>query len=504
MHDENHSWDHQHGVDMVPDEDHPLWASDRIELTSAGIDIGSTTSHLMFSEIELRRQGRSLSSRFQIVRKSVVYESGILLTPFIDGTTIDTDKLSEFIDRSYKESKIDPAQIQTGAVVLTGEAAKKDNAEAIAKLFSAQAGKFVCATAGHKMEGRMAAYGSGAVEKSLGEYGAGITVMNVDIGGGTTKIAVIEKGTLIDATTINVGARLVALDESNKITRVEDAAKVVAQSLGLRIGLGLELKSEQQAQMATALADSLMELVERKELSALTRKLLLNPPLSFSGKIQSIIFSGGVSEYIYGSETKGFGDLGALLAKEVMRHLNKPGFDIPIEAPEQKIRATVIGASQYTVQVSGSTIFISNDDILPLRNLQVVSLRLKREDLSGGRIEEHIHQTLQKHDLTPGESPIVLAIHWPFEPSHELLSTLVKGILSALKDAVEKNMPLVLVFDADIGRLVGNMLRYELGVTGSLVSVDGVELQDFDYIDIGEQMPDQHVVPLVIKSLVFR
>ncbi|MFC1816821.1 ethanolamine ammonia-lyase reactivating factor EutA [Thermodesulfobacteriota bacterium] len=504
MNGELHGWDHDHASDMISDEEHPLWDTDRIELKSAGIDIGSTTSHLMLSEIELRRQGHSLSSRFQIVRKKVIYESGILLTPFVDGSTINTEALSEFINNAYQDASIDPENIDTGAVVLTGEAAKKDNAEAIAKLFSAQAGKFVCATAGPKLEGRMAAYGSGAVDRSLSGKGQDATIMNVDIGGGTTKIVIIDKGTIIDSSTINVGARLIAMADSNEIVRIEDTAQIVAQSLGFRLDLGGRLGNEEQAQMAKTLADSLLEVIQRKELSPLTRKLMITPPLSFSGKINAIIFSGGVSEYIYGRENHDYGDLGDLLSRQVIQQVSNPEFGIPIESPIQRIRATVIGASQYTVQVSGSTIFVSKDDILPLRNLQVVTIRIENRNLSVGYIEEVIHEAIRKNDLHPGEDPIALAIHWPLEPSYELISVLVKGVTSALTDLIRQGLPLVLVFNADIGRLVGNMLRHELGFKGSLISVDGIELLDFDYIDIGEQMLDAHVVPVVIKSLVFR
>ncbi|MDZ4245843.1 MAG: ethanolamine ammonia-lyase reactivating factor EutA, partial [Dehalococcoidia bacterium] len=146
-----HEFGHSHSPEdieseqMLLDESHPIWASERIVLTSAGIDIGSTTSHLLFSQLVLRRQGISLSSRFQIVNKKLLYESPILITPFLDGNVIDTAKLSDFIARAYKESGIKPEEVNTGAVIITGETARKDNAEAIANMFSAQAGKFVCA-----------------------------------------------------------------------------------------------------------------------------------------------------------------------------------------------------------------------------------------------------------------------------------------------------------------------------------------------------------------------
>src|SRR5918999_2226283 len=181
---------------MVMDEDHPMWRSERITLTSVGIDVGSSTSHLIFSRLTLRRQGIALSSRFVVVNREIIHESPILLTPYVDKTTIDTDKLDEFIHESYRQSGLTPDDIDTGAIIVTGDAAKKRNAEAIAALFSAQAGKFVCATAGHNLEAILASYGSGAVHMTYHE-GGDFTVMNVDVGGGTSKIAIVRGGRVI-------------------------------------------------------------------------------------------------------------------------------------------------------------------------------------------------------------------------------------------------------------------------------------------------------------------
>ncbi len=502
---DEHGDAHSHGDRVFLDEQHPLWKTDRIELQSIGIDIGSTTSHVIISEMVIQRQGRALSSRFQIVSKKIVYESRILLTPFLHGNIIDTQILSEFLGSVYKDAGVTSEDIDTGAVVLTGEAAKKDNAEAIANLFSVQAGKFVCATAGPNLEARMAAYGSGAVERSLDGERDGSTIMNVDMGGGTSKIAIVRKGVVIDTACINVGARLIAAKDSGEVVRIEDAARIIARELGFELELGLGLGGEERARMAKLLARSLVEVMQRKRLSALAEKLMITSPLSFAGRIDSVVFSGGVSEYIYGVEKRDYGDLGSLLAQEVMAQISNPEFGFPVEVPVQRIRATVIGASQYTVQVSGSTIFVSNDHILPLRNLQVLTPRIESGELSMESVAEMIHESFRKNDLSPGEKPVALAFHWDREPAQELISALVGGITSALGSIVERRIPMVLVFDADIGRLVGrNMLREETGLKDILVSIDGIDLQDFDYIDIGEQMPDAHVVPVVIKSLIFR
>src|SRR5918992_3176778 len=217
--------------DGMLDEDHPMWRSERITLNSVGIDIGSSTSHLIFSRLTLRRQGMALSSRFVVVNREMLHESPILLTPYVDKTTIDTNKLNEFIHDSYRKANLTPSDIDTGAITVTGEAAKKKNAEAIAALFSAEAGKFVCATAGHNLEAILASYGSGAVHMTYHE-GGDFTVMNVDVGGGTCKIAIVQQGKVIDTCALEVGARLVAMDENGRINRLEDTALKIAKMAG--------------------------------------------------------------------------------------------------------------------------------------------------------------------------------------------------------------------------------------------------------------------------------
>lgn len=489
---------------MQPQEDDPIWNSERILLRSAGIDIGSTTSHLMFSEIVLRRQGISLSSRFQIVRKKVIYESPILITPFLDGNVIDTNKLTAFFDKAYAESGIKPEEIETGAVIVTGEAARKDNAEAIAMLFSAQAGKFVCASAGHHLEAKMAAYGSGAVEVSAVHTDSDQHIMNIDMGGGTTKFGIARNGAVVDSAAINVGARLFVFDENDRIIRIEAPGQQILDHLKLNLKLGDRMTHEVKHQVCHVLAGCVVEIIKRGPPSKLTQQLTVTPPLSFVGPVRHLMFSGGVSEYIFNHESRDFGDLGRILAEEIRETCFAKGFPHPVQRGAERIRATVIGASQYTVQVSGSTIFLSNLGVLPLRNLQTVAPL--PEDLSGSAedINAAILKAFRLLDAKPGDTPVALAIRWRMGPGYDGLKNLCLGILKAMAPSIARGFPLVLVFDADVGRLVGHILKHECAATGEVLSIDGIELQDFDFVDIGELMPDAQVVPVVIKSLVFR
>ena len=498
--------EHEHEGDEILDENHPMWRSERISLTSVGIDIGSSTSHLIFSRLTLRRQGIVLSSRFVVVNREILSESPVLLTPYVDKTTIDTQKLDGFLQEAYSRAKLTPNDIDTGALILTGEAAKKNNAEAVAALFSAQAGKFVCATAGHNLESILAAYGSGGVRRTTNE-GGDFTVMNVDVGGGTSKIAIIQKGQVIDTAALEVGARLVALGQDGKINRLEDAGAKIANASGSSLEVGGGMTDNEKDAMTRTLCTSLFEVLDRGKLSPLTQSLMLTPELGYKGKIDVVTFSGGVSEYIYNMEKTDYGDLGIQMGRHVRERVQAftKQHSIKVQPPEVRIRATVIGASQYTVQVSGNTIFLSDNGLLPLRNIQVVSPAIRQmEPLSSAEVKDAVEQALRRYDILDGDRAAALSIHWELGPSYPLIRTLAEGVAQGMKTHIDKGQPLVLVFDADIAKLVGNIIDKELLPGAGVISIDGIDLTDFDFIDIGEELPDAKAVPVVIKSLIFR
>src|SRR5246500_5550189 len=160
---------------------------DQICVLSVGVDIGSSTSHLVFSRIVLER----LDSRYVVTIRETFYQSDILLTPYAAEEEIDATALGAFIERQYQDAKVDPDEIDTGALILTGVAVRRRNARKIGELFPPQAGKMVAVSAGDNLETVMAAYGSGAASASIRDKAV---IMNVDVGGGTSKIAVCRDG----------------------------------------------------------------------------------------------------------------------------------------------------------------------------------------------------------------------------------------------------------------------------------------------------------------------
>src|SRR5258706_2874582 len=198
-----------------------IWNQENIELSTIGIDIGSSTSHLLFAKVLLQRQSQGLSSRFAVVHRQVVWRSPIMLTPFLPDGAIDAGKLGAFIADCYREAGFAHHDVDSGAVILTGEAIKRRNAQAIDELFAAEAGKFVCATAGHKLESTLAAHGSGAVRLSRERE---VCILHVDIGGGTTKLALIDKGDFVGVAAFAVGRRLIAAHAARGFPRRDDSA----------------------------------------------------------------------------------------------------------------------------------------------------------------------------------------------------------------------------------------------------------------------------------------
>lgn len=472
---------------------------DWLRLTSVGIDIGSSTSHLMFSRLILRRRSQEMSSEFEIVHREVLYRSEILLTPYASPDTIDMDALAAFMERSYKAAGIAIDDVDTGAVICTGEAVRKQNSEAIIRMLAAAGGKFVCATAGPNLEAVLGAHGSGAVARSR-ENGI---CLHVDIGGGTAKLAVIESGVIIETASVNVGARLLAWDKDNRIVRLEAAGQTIAHASGHPLSLGDRIDEPQKQALAERLADVLSEVMQRKPLSPLATGMIVSGPLKYTGPIEEISFSGGVSEYIYGFYGREHGDLGPLLGNAIRQRVRTLG--LSLAGSLERIRATVIGASQYTVQLSSSTVFISRPGLLPQADLQVVPAHLPADpaQLTASAVQEAILRGFERLDIAPDDlqRPIALALLGPVIPNRASIKALCSGIMHTLGPI--SHFPWIVILSADVAGLVGSILKEEENVTQDIIVIDGIKVGEFDFIDLGQPIKSVDAIPAVVKSLVF-
>jgi ethanolamine utilization protein EutA len=467
---------------------------DELCVLSVGVDIGSSTSHLVFSRIVLER----LDARYVVTERESFYQSDILLTPYASEDEIDAEALGVFIERQYKDGKVDPDEIDTGALILTGVAVRRRNARRIGELFAAQAGRMVAVSAGDSLESVMAAYGSGTAARSIRNNAP---VLNVDVGGGTAKIAVCAEGKVIDVTALDVGARLIVLDDARRIVRLEEAGRRFGAELGLKLEPGAVVTNDQAQALAALMADRVFEAIKGGAPRAGGVELLRLDPLGYRGDIADVSFSGGVSEFMYGGQAASFGDLGPQLAAELKARLK----DGPqLARPDARIRATVIGASQYTMQVSGSTIFVSPLETLPLRNVPVIAPALPLDDeIDAAALAGAIKAALKRLDLGSGESPVAVFVPWRGSATFRRLDNFCEGIAAGLEAVLAHGHPIVLAGDGDVGGLIGIHYREEMKLQSPIVSIDGLELKEFDYIDIGAMLDTSGAVPVVIKSLVF-
>ena len=498
MHETDFSHEHSETVAEGAAIARTIWAQDNLTFTTVGIDIGSSTAHLLFARLALQRQSQDLSSRFVVIGREIVWRSPILLTPFRADGTIDAAVLGDFIACCYRDAGFTQETIDGGAVILTGEAIKQKNARAIDELFAAQAGKFVCASAGHKLEARLAAHGSGAVAASQTR---GLCLLHVDIGGGTTKLALIDRGAVVGLAAFAAGGRLIAQDERGGWTRIDGAARLVAEDLSLPLSPQTLADESIRARIVKRLATAAADIILDAPLDPLARSLLVTEPLPRNLAPAALTFSGGVAEYIFGQEVAEFGDIAKPLAQALARELSRRAH-LPLTDPGQRIRATAIGASQFTVQVSGKTIYLPDPYVLPVRNLPVVPIAIDAGKPDRERIGAAIRGGLDETDLdnVPG---VAIAFTWHGDPEHSRLRAAGEAIVAALAPPQTRIKLLVLAIDGDIGKTFGRLMHRELDWPGKIVCLDGVELHELDYIDIGELIAPPGVVPVVIKSLLF-
>jgi ethanolamine utilization protein EutA len=519
-HDEGEA-DHDHDHDDLGAEYDPttssLWAQDHIELMSVGIDIGSAGTQVIFSRVQMRRLAEELTSRYFVVQRETLHQSPVVLTPYISEERLDDQAIGGIIDGAYEAAGLHPDNIDTGAVILTGEALRRENAQAIAEVLADIGGEFVCATAGHHMESMLAAYGSGAAKTS---HDRGIRILNIDIGGGTTKLALVDNGNVVQTAALHIGGRLAVFDAEGRLTRLDPAGRRLAELAGVQWMLGGTATAEQIDRVTGWMADALVAALTDPAPPKEIQSLWLTAPLSIGGgpdgpflRFQSegpaprfgAMVSGGVGEFVYGRETRDFGDVGRHLGIAIRQRFDAGRFPFPLLPPGECIRATALGASEYSVQLSGNTIYLSNPgELLPRKNLQVLRPRLELgEVVDSTAVAAAIRDHFERFDVLEGESEVALALRWRGAPSFARLSALAGGIVQAVPRTIAVGRPIFLIFDGDIAQTIGALLKEELAVASEVLALDGIALWDFDYIDLGRVRMPSFTVPVTIKSLVF-
>src|SRR6202011_220521 len=352
------------------------------------------------------------------------------------------------------------------------------------------------------MESMLAAYGSGASKVS---HDQDKRILNIDIGGGTTKLAIVEKGNVIATAALHIGGRLHVVDEIGRLVRLDPAGKFHARQAGFYWNRGDVLSPSQLERVAENMADLLIVALTQRPVPQVIEHLYLTDPIGELGHIDGLMFSGGVGEYVYGREDRDFGDMGRRFGSALRRRIENGALPWPMLPAGECIRATALGASEYSIQLSGNTSYISKPgELLPRRNLQVLQPAYEcGEVIDPAVLAKAIRAHFTAFDLIEGEGEVALALRWLGVPSYERIAAFAEGIRHGLANTIARKKPIYIMLDGDIAQTLGAILREELLVESEILAIDGVMLRDFDYIDLGRIRMPSYTVPVTIKSLVF-
>lgn len=464
------------------------------EIISVGIDIGTTTTQIIFSKIYIQNTASSfLVPEVKIIDKKIIYKSDIYFTPLIDREKINLEKVKEIIDLEYRKSAIEKNKISTGAVIITGESARKENAEEVLNTLSDFAGDFVVATAGPDLESILAGYGAGAGEISKKNS---VKVINFDIGGGTTNTAVFFDGEIIDSYALDIGGRLIQLNKDGIITYISEKIKNLIISLNLNLNVGVKPSLKDLKILTETFASLLFQINENKSLKEEEERLFIEH--KHKGHISEILmFSGGVAEFIYSDyeirsieEVAIFGDIGPLLGESIRKRFEHCCYEI-LE-PNEKIRATVIGAGSHSVKISGSTI-VFDDEILPIKNIPIIKLFGKEEKLEN--ILDFIQDKIKYYE----DGLTAIAFKGPKSPRYLEVKKMASSIVKAYK---KSKYPIIVIVENDFSKALGQCIKNIVRDSKKVICLDNIKVDNGDYIDIGK--PIDSVIPVVVKTLIFK
>ena len=480
------------------------------DILSVGIDIGTSTTQLVFSRISMKNtMGYFSVPHVEIVDKEVLYKSPVYTTPLNGTVWIDSDAVRDIVAREYEAAGHVPADVDTGAVIITGESARKENAAAVLERLSDFAGDFVVSTAGPDLESVIAGKGSGAWRYSMEHH---CVTANLDIGGGTTNIVIFDDGETVSKGCYDIGGRLIRLQREGTLWRVEAvsaAAAKAAEAAGVGLHSGAAVSESELRRITDVMAGLLAQAMGMapatpllQELQTPESGLLLLP----EKPVDRICFSGGVADFIYGGEagTRGnpvpFGDIGALLGMSVRERFEAGR--IPLIESAETIRATVVGAGTYTTTISGSTITYA-ETLFPIKNVPALKLtQTEQNDCFAGHrgvLSEKVRWFLDQS----ASGNLILALPGKKDPSYNELKAFAAYLAEELDSALPPEAPVLIVLEQDMAKALGILIEKALQGRRKLACIDGIQVEENDYVDMGRPLLNGLVIPVVIKTLLF-
>ena len=451
-------------------------------LRSVGLDVGTTSTQMILSELTIENRASAFCvPEMEITQRKILYKSPIHFTPLLHGQLVDGDGIRRIVAAEYRQASISRADVDTGAIIITGETSRKENAATVLQSLSDFAGDFVVATAGPDLESVLAAKGAGATEYSAQ---TGKTVLHMDIGGGTSNLALIEDGHILATGCLNVGGRLVKFDKDRKISYVSPVAKKLC-----KLNVGDILTKEQAVTLAQKLVQALEMAAGRREPGELL-ELLTTQGTAMTPPREAIVvsFSGGVAdcireEFVWDS----FGDIGPVLGREIAKSRLCQGAFL---LGEQTIRATVIGAGCHSAQLSGSTVFYKGVEF-PLKNRPVVRLTEEEQRLSEQELARRISEKVAMLD-TNG----VLSLPGFTAPDYASVKALGRSIAAGFGEK-----PVLVAVEQDMAKALGQAIALQLPQGQSCLCIDRVQLNEGSFLDVA--MPVGPCLPVVVKTLIF-
>lgn len=475
----------------------------REELLSVGIDIGTSTTQLIFSKLIVENEASAFTvPRISIVDKEIIYRSDVYFTPLISNTEIDGRKIKEIIEEEYKKAGINKDDIQTGAVIITGETARKENANDVLHTLSGFAGDFVVATAGPDLESIIAGKGAGAHIYSK-EHST--SVVNMDIGGGTSNLALFLRGEVKETGCLDVGGRLIKINPNTReIIYISPKIEKIIKEKNLGLEIGIKATVENIKPIVNMMVAWLEESVGLRPKDEYFDYIVTNKSIALENEIKCISFSGGVADYIYYEgeiqDYFKYGDIGIILGQAIKNSdLCKK---LKVVRSIETIRATVVGAGSHTTEISGSTITYTKDSF-PIKNLPILKLSLEDESQGSYELETALKKKIEWFRLENDFQKIAIAINGKKNPSFKEIQEYAKGLVNGMKDLIEKEGQLIVVVENDMAKVLGQAIYSLLNFKKEIICIDGIKVENGDYIDLGTPIADGKVLPVVIKTLVF-